>query len=423
MSANFNNTTPAAPAGFQNALWQEDGSGDISCYMPSDGGVSVKTAGYTLLAGDCGKLLVFNAATSGTFQLPAAIPFAQWAVFVANESAAVGSPPTSPVLTLSPNGLNLDGGAASISLYPGQGVYIASDGTNYFTSRGIGPTLQNNGTANSSQAVLNLKAGANVTLTDQGGGAISISATGGGGGGSSISYGTYAGLPAAPSTADQMYFCTDVPYYFVSNGGSPPAWLCFLPERGQVTLPPSSWTYVNQNSAVTVTSKGYTSLQVIQVNGTGSTLIVTSAPSTPYKLTAGIDFTFAITNYFNHGFCLRESATGKILGVFLNSNGATSPAVAIYWAKWTNPSTISTNGSVVSVNGTAGRNLVFRVANDGTNVSVGFSVDGGQTFYTLLSEAKATFFTTAPDQYGVMMNKNNSVLTNDYATVWDVTQS
>ena len=49
----------------------------------------------------------------------------------------------------------------------------------YVPSSGI--TLEVNGTPNASQTVLNLVAGTNVTITDGGGGAITIAATGGGG--------------------------------------------------------------------------------------------------------------------------------------------------------------------------------------------------------------------------------------------------
>lgn len=45
-----------------------------------------------------------------------------------------------------------------------------------------GPTLQTNGAPNGSQSLLNLVAGSNVTLTDNGSGSITIAASGGGGG-------------------------------------------------------------------------------------------------------------------------------------------------------------------------------------------------------------------------------------------------
>ena len=63
--------------------------------------------------------------------------------------------------------------------------------------------LETNGTPNSSQTLLNLVAGTNVTLTDEGGGSIQIAASGGGGGGFAASQ----GLPA-PSPWMERIFCS-----------------------------------------------------------------------------------------------------------------------------------------------------------------------------------------------------------------------
>ena len=37
-SPNFNNTTPAAPAGNTNVIWQVDINGNVSAYVPTSGG-------------------------------------------------------------------------------------------------------------------------------------------------------------------------------------------------------------------------------------------------------------------------------------------------------------------------------------------------------------------------------------------------
>jgi hypothetical protein len=127
---NLSSSLPAAPSGYQNAQFQEDSSGDVSCYLPGSGGVSAKTANYLATAADCGKLLSFNSSSAVTLTLPAAIPFAQWNISIENVGAGA--------LTISRNGLNIDGAAANVTLNQNQGVYIATDGTNYFTERGLG---------------------------------------------------------------------------------------------------------------------------------------------------------------------------------------------------------------------------------------------------------------------------------------------
>jgi hypothetical protein len=63
-----------------------------------------------------------------------------------------------------------------------------------------GPTLKVNGTLNLDQALLNLIAGTNVTITDGGGGAITIAASGGGGGGGAPSGAFHAFGVSQPGT-------------------------------------------------------------------------------------------------------------------------------------------------------------------------------------------------------------------------------
>lgn len=138
MRDNLNSTLPAAPVGYANASIQADvpwandpnANRNISFYMPNVGGVSIKTGSYTLVAADCGKLISANSASSLTFTLPASSPFALWKVLIQNVGAGV--------LTVSRNGLNIDGAAADLTLNQNQGVIIATDDTNYFTERGMG---------------------------------------------------------------------------------------------------------------------------------------------------------------------------------------------------------------------------------------------------------------------------------------------
>lgn len=42
MAINFSNTTPAAPGGNVNVSWQNDGSGNLSAYIPNGAGGTVK---------------------------------------------------------------------------------------------------------------------------------------------------------------------------------------------------------------------------------------------------------------------------------------------------------------------------------------------------------------------------------------------
>jgi hypothetical protein len=143
---NFNDTLPAAPAGFQNVKWQLGPSTGndpvytypiypVSAYVPvGAGGVLVKTASYPAVVADGGKLISFNSADAVTLTLPSSGIGTGWMITVQNVGAGD--------LTIGRNGLLIDVAAADITLYTRWGVAIYSDGTNYFTVRGMqGPGL------------------------------------------------------------------------------------------------------------------------------------------------------------------------------------------------------------------------------------------------------------------------------------------
>ena len=98
-------------------------------WIPTPGGVNSQTVSYLALNADNGKTIVMNG-SSLTLTLPNPPPSNNWKIFVSN--LALSS------LTVSRNGLNIDGAAANLSIAQNQGTYITTDGTNYFTQRGVG---------------------------------------------------------------------------------------------------------------------------------------------------------------------------------------------------------------------------------------------------------------------------------------------
>jgi fibronectin-binding autotransporter adhesin len=87
-------------------------------------------AGYTVTTGDQGKLVSFSNASAQTITLPGTPPSAGWWVDIQNTGAGT--------VTVSRNGLNIDGAATNLTLTTTQGVHLVSDGANYFTQRGVG---------------------------------------------------------------------------------------------------------------------------------------------------------------------------------------------------------------------------------------------------------------------------------------------
>lgn len=111
----------------------------------SSGGVNAQTANYTAVSGDAGKIVSMNKSTAITLTLPASPPSSTWAIYVQN--IGIG------LLTISPNSLNIDGSGSNLTVPVNQGLYISTDGTNYFSSRGTpanyGALIANNSTQGS----------------------------------------------------------------------------------------------------------------------------------------------------------------------------------------------------------------------------------------------------------------------------------
>lgn len=92
------------------------------------GGVNSQTVSYTAVFGDGGKLISMNGSNL-TLTLPATPPNSIWMIFVENLN--------NTNLTISPNGLTIDGSGSNLTLGQNQGIIIFTDGTNYFTCHGV----------------------------------------------------------------------------------------------------------------------------------------------------------------------------------------------------------------------------------------------------------------------------------------------
>ena len=92
------------------------------------GGTAVKIVSYTAVTGDSGKNIVFESVSNVSLTLPATPPAATWNIRVQNIGPGT--------LTIIPNGLAIDGLIDNLTITTGMGVYISTDNSNYFTSRG-----------------------------------------------------------------------------------------------------------------------------------------------------------------------------------------------------------------------------------------------------------------------------------------------
>lgn len=101
-------------------------------------GVNSQTASYAPTIADSGKMISMNG-SSLTLTLPNPPPSPNWSISIENLNASS--------LTVSRNSLNIDGAASNLTLAQNQGTTITTDGSNYFSQRGIGGGIITSGSS------------------------------------------------------------------------------------------------------------------------------------------------------------------------------------------------------------------------------------------------------------------------------------
>ena len=204
-----------------------------------------------------------------------------------------------------------------------------------------------------------------------------------------VSKGTYADRPSSHAAGD-IYLTTDSFWdYLVSDGSQ---WLHLF--AGFRCIPPNDgeFSWFNQGNASVATTNGGIFMRAPANAQISPAYRVKSAPATPYSLVAGLLPTMAGASAPFAEIHLREAATEKFFGIR-------------FQASWTS----ATYGQISVVTGT-GYLLTLRIdpmpsqpviwlklEDDGTNVKAYFSGDG-QNFTQVNSAARASIFTSAPDQ-------------------------
>ena len=139
--SNYNGTTPAAPGGNTNVTFQTSTSGNvtsISGYIPSSSSSYVNdtgTTGYQVLGTSfstpspaCGVIVNSgtHAAETDTLVASTSQPAAGTCIYIIDDAISY--------LTIASSGQTIfwGNGTGNITLIPGYGVYIVSDGTNYY---------------------------------------------------------------------------------------------------------------------------------------------------------------------------------------------------------------------------------------------------------------------------------------------------
>jgi hypothetical protein len=232
------------------------------------------------------------------------------------------------------------------------------------------------------------------------------------GGGSSVSQGAYASLPAA--SAGAAYAFTDS-IYTLAVADNTPAWHYFLGGFGEGILPAFSWQ--SQGSCTVTTTYGGEQLTCPASGSTGTAQIsgrYISYPGAPFTKTLVVRAGLTYTNYNTIGLYISDGTKVEYFGLQYNS-GAGANALQIVDTYCPSVSSCTTN---ISITGPAvapppyGYYLI-RYTDDNTNKVFKMSFDGGFTWTTITSQARATNLT--PTRIGYAVNAQTASLP---VTMW-----
>lgn len=224
-------------------------------------------------------------------------------------------------------------------------------------------------------------------------------------------YSVISGTTCNSFNIGQIAIVDDSPNYTARCSGS--AWVYYY--GSYVVTPPASLSWSSDN--IDSTTIGGVGATVFLTSATGDVeelhIRYTATPAAPYKVDVLLAKHFQNwTSDARYGVVFRESSSSKIIDF---EHGNTSAAGYLQLIqKWTNSTTASStydggasNNNIPVFNESQ---LWFRVANDNTNLSFWWSVDGANFVQFGSSRAKADFFTTAPDAYGVTIGHVNGAV-------------
>jgi hypothetical protein len=423
---NFDNTTPAAPTGKMNVVWQGGSPStetitfqgqtitvsarNVSAYVPNLGGVDKRTTTTeTIGLASQGKLVLLTTASPIAVTLDSTVPN-NFMCFVSCEVYGLA--------TLTPSSGTIDG-AADIVLASLQGVALYFDGTNWWTDRGLSAALSNPMTTEGDLIVggasgvpVRLAAGTSgQVLQTNGTGSLPSWVAGGGGGGAPTTDSYVLGqrdlsnLPNAVFNPTAAYGLDVAP----ATAGS------LDDEFDGSSLNLTRWTWIGQSTGPSQANVAKSLLQLIDTaanNNSGGGSIVQACPSTPWAVTAKCQAAPGLysgpTPYHFAGVILANGNTGAAKWLqFGASSQPGSLLIAIFAIN--GGAYVSTPYSSNFTWWAVGSTPFFwlRVGDDGTNVNFSVSYDG-VNFFALYSQGRTSFLTGGPTYVGLCSQSNNT---------------
>lgn len=164
------------------------------------------------------------------------------------------------------------------------------------------------------------------------------------------------------------------------------------------------FAWINQGSAsVTVNANGGIHL-ICPASATDSLRVrKKSAPATPYTITAAFFYSLRLLDFMQIGLLWRQSSDGKLITFNLAAGNTFPGDIQLTCFDWTNATTFAATNVDIDLwhNGL----MFLRIADDGTNRTVSWSVDG-YNFETALTEGRTTFLTA--DEVGFFANSSTA---------------
>jgi len=123
-------------------------------------------------------------------------------------------------------------------------------------------------------------------------------------------------------------------------------------------------------------------------------------------------------NYAGYGLVFRESGTGKLVTLHLESNSYASAGNGYFRAiKMSSPTTTVASYLDTLLIPLSSAPIYFRIADDGTNQISSISTDG-QNWLQLHSVSRTDYLTGGANQVGVYFNTGNNWAVNAHLISW-----
>ncbi len=182
-----------------------------------------------------------------------------------------------------------------------------------------------------------------------------------------------------------------------------------------LTAPPlvADLTWINQGGASAADTAQGLFLSAPGSGGDSLRCLVESVPGTPWTVTMAFLANFVPQDYMSSGIVLVESGTGKLINFGFGYDS--QPLVrVVYWDDVNSPDSIPTSVPIPP-----GPLLFFRVTDDGVHLTFSVSSDGLDFTVVYLQTNRNAFFTTGPDQVGIMADSNNGHPVTLTAVSWE----